>query len=147
RIQVNADAYTVLGEGLIPTGEIAPVAGTRYDLRKPRPLRDEKGDPIAYDINLVLAKRRDLSEPVATVTAPDGSMTLKLKTDQPGRQVYTGGKMNIPVTGLAGRRYPRFGGLCLEDQNFPDAINHVHFPSPVITPEKPYRHWCEIEIG
>jgi len=147
RIEVNADAYTVLGEGLIPTGEIAPVTGTRYDLRTPRQLQDENGNPVDYDINLVLAEGRNLSEPVATVTAPDGSLTLRLKTDQPGLQLYTGGKMNIPVPGLAGHRYPRFGGLCLEDQNFPDAINHPHFPSSVIMPEKPYSHWCEIEIG
>ncbi|WP_163266111.1 aldose epimerase family protein [Chelativorans alearense] len=146
-LQVAANAYTVPGDDLIPTGEIRPVADTHLDLRKPRPLKDEAGEPVAYDNNLVLDTGRDLSAPVAVATAPDGSLTLALKTDQPGLQVYTGGMMNIPVPGLGGRRYPRFGGLCLEDQNFPDAINNPHFPSPVVTPERPYRHWCEIEIG
>ncbi|MCT7373822.1 aldose epimerase family protein [Chelativorans salis] len=146
-LQVPAGAYTVLGEGLIPTGEIKPVVGTPLDFRAPRRLSDETGDPIAYDFNLVLDTGRDPSLPVATVAAPDGSLTLTLKTDQPGLQVYTGGMMSIPVPGLAGRHYPRFGGLCLEDQNFPDAINNPHFPNPVVTPERPYRHWCEIEIG
>ncbi|WP_159588070.1 aldose epimerase family protein [Chelativorans xinjiangense] len=146
-LQAPASAYTVPGEGLIPTGEIRPVTGTHLDFRKPRRLSDEAGEPIAYDNNLVLDTGRDLSAPAAVATAPDGSLTLTLKTDQPGLQVYTGDKMNVAVPGLGGRRYPRFGGLCLEDQNFPDAINNPHFPSPVVTPERPYRHWCEIEIG
>ena len=147
KLQVAADAYTVLGEGLIPTGEIRPVDGTHLDFRKPRFLRDEAGDPIAYDNNLVLTAGRDLSAPAAIVIAPDNSLALKLRTDQPALQVYSGNKMNVTVPGLGGRRYPRFGGLCLEDQNYPDAINHPDFPSPVITPEQPYNHWCEIEIG
>lgn len=146
-LQVAANAYTVLGEGLIPTGEIRPVSGTPLDFRSPRPLRDDKGEPFAHDTNLVLDTGRDLSKPAVLLAAPDGSLTLRLRTDQPGLQLYTGGKMNIPVPGLGGQRYPRFGGICLEDQNFPDAINHPHFPSPVITPDRPYSHWCEIEIG
>ncbi|MDZ5700029.1 aldose epimerase family protein [Chelativorans sp. M5D2P16] len=146
-LEVAADAYTVTGEDLIPTGEIRSVSGTHLDFRKPRRLCDAAGGPLACDDNLVLDGERDLSAPAATVTAPDESLTLRLWTDQPGIQLYTGGMMHVPVPGLDGRHYPRFGGLCLEDQNFPDAINHPHFPSPVITPERPYRHWCEIEIG
>ncbi|WP_309083890.1 aldose epimerase family protein [Chelativorans sp.] len=146
-LQVAANAYTVLGDGFIPTGEIRPVAGTPYDFRAPRELCDNAGDPIPYDINLVLDTGRDPMAPVAVVTAPDGSLTLRLKTDRPGLQVYTGDKMNVTVPGLGGRRYPRFGALCLEDQLFPDAVNHAHFPSPVIVPDRPYSHWCVIEIG
>ncbi|WP_274426934.1 aldose epimerase family protein [Chelativorans sp. YIM 93263] len=146
-LQAAANAYTVTGEDLIPTGEIRPVAGSHLDFNNPRELKNEAGEPIAYDNNLVLNTDRDPSAPVATVTAPDNSLMLTLKTDQPGLQVYTSDKLNVTVPGLGGRRYPRFGGLCLEDQNFPDAINHPHFPSPVITPERPYSHWCEIEIG
>ncbi|WP_011579798.1 MULTISPECIES: aldose epimerase family protein [Chelativorans] len=142
-----ANAYTVRDFDLIPTGGIEPVAGTHFDFRKPRPLCDAQGEPIAYDNNLVLDTGRDPSSPVAILKAPDGSLTLALKTDQPGLQLYTGSKINLPVPGLGGRHYPRFAGLCLEDQNFPDAINHPHFPNCVVTPERPYRHWCEIEIG
>lgn len=146
-LQAAANAYTVLGEDLIPTGEIRPVASTPLDFRKPRSLKDNDGEPYPYDNNLVLETGRDPAAPVAVVNAPDGALMMTLKTDQPGLQVYTSDKLNVPVPGLGGQKYPPFGGLCLEDQNFPDAINHPHFPSPVITPERPYRHWCEIEIG
>jgi aldose 1-epimerase len=147
RLQVAAGAYTVVDEALIPTGEIRPVAGTHLDFRAPRSFGDEAGNTIVYDDNLVLDTGRDLAEPAATVTAPDGSLTLRLRTDQPGLQVYSGDKMNLKVPGLGGRTYPRFGGFCLEDQNFPDAVNNPHFPSPIVTPDRPYSHWCEIEIG
>lgn len=146
-LQIAADAYTPCRDDLIPTGEIATVDGTQFDFREARPLKDEAGEPLSCDNNLVLTKGRDVSTPVARLTAPDGSLALTLKTDQPGLQLYTGGKVNVPVPGLHGRTYPRFAGLCLEDQNFPDAINHADFPSPVITPERSYSHWCEIEVA
>ncbi|WEX08401.1 aldose epimerase family protein [Chelativorans sp. AA-79] len=142
-----ANAYTVRDADLIPTGRIEPVAGSHFDFRRPRPLCDTQGEPIAYDNNLVLDTGRHRSAPVAVLTAQDESLKLMLKTDQPGLQLYTGSKLNLSVPGLGGRHYPRFGGLCLEDQNFPDAINQPHFPSCVVMPGQPYSHWCEIEIG
>lgn len=146
-LQVDAAAYTPTTPDLIPTGQIHPVAGTALDFRRARRLRDESGQPVAYDNNLVLDGERDPQAPAATLTAPDGSLTLRLWTDQPALQVYNSGKLDVPVPGLGGTRYQRFAGLCLEDQQFPDAINHPHFPSPVVTPEAPYLHRCAIEIG
>lgn len=147
RLRVSAGAYTQLGDGQIPTGAILPVHDTALDFRVPRTLRSAEGEGLKIDFNFVLDTRRVLDKPVATVEAPDGSLTLKLFTDQPGLQIYNGWKLDVTVPGLDGASYPPFAGLCLEDQNFPDAINHPHFPSPVATPEKPYRHWCAIEIG
>lgn len=147
RLAVSAGAYTQLGDGQIPTGAILPVHDTDLDFRVPRTLRSAGGEGQKIDFNFVLDTRRDIDKPVATVEAPDGSLTLKLFTDQQGLQIYNGWKLDVRVPGLDGTSYPPFAGLCLEDQNFPDAINHPHFPSPVATPEKPYRHWCAIEIG
>lgn len=147
RVRIEAGACTELGADLVPTGVIRPVAGTPYDLTSPRTLRDAAGSPVDYDINLVLDPGRDTAEPVATVTGPDGLLTLRLWTDRPGLQVYNGVMTDIPVPGLGGRRYGRYSGLCLEDQAFPDAVHHRHFPSVWYGPERPYAHWCEIEIG
>lgn len=147
KLWAEASAHVVLDPDLIPTGEIRPVTGTPLDFRAGRTLRDEASEAVAYDNNLVLNTRRDTAKPVAIVTAPDSSLTLKISTDQPGLQVYNSGKLKLDVPGLGGVRYPRFAGLCLEDQNFPDAINHPHFPTPVVEPGAAYEHWCEIEIG
>ncbi|MDR1816335.1 MAG: galactose mutarotase, partial [Clostridiales Family XIII bacterium] len=40
-LSLDADAYTPVDGELIPTGEILPVAGTRFDFRKPKPLTDD----------------------------------------------------------------------------------------------------------
>ena len=147
RLQVAASAYMPVDEQQIPTGAILPVDGTVFDFRHGRTLRDGESQPLAYDHNLVLDTRRRPDDPVATLSAPDGSLTLRLWTDQPGLQVYNGWKLDLKVPGLDGRAYPRFAGICLEDQLFPDALNRPYFPSPIITPDKPYRHGCAIEIA
>lgn len=61
--------------------------------------------------------------------------------------VYTGGGMDIQVPGLGGRNYPPFGAVCLEDQNFPDAVNHPNFPNSILRPGEKYTHSCVIEIA
>ena len=147
RLKIEASAYTPVGDDQTATGEILPVESTCHDFRVERTLREDNGRPLALDHNLVLDTRRDRALPSAVLTAPDDSLTLRLFTDQPGLQVYNGWKLNVPVPGLAGRRYEAFGGLCLEDQNFPGTLNHAHFPDPFVEPGTPYVHRCAIEIG
>jgi galactose mutarotase-like enzyme len=82
-----------------------------------------------------------------TFTSPDGALTLRLWSDRPAVQLYNGLWTDIPVPGLGGRRYGKHSGLCLEDQMYPDALHQPHFPSIICSPDAPYSHWCEIEIG
>jgi aldose 1-epimerase len=147
RYQIQANAFTESGPDLIPTGRILPVAGTPNDLRHARTLRDSTGAPLKYDLNFVLDQTRDPADPVATVTGPDGTLTLKLWTDRPGLQFYNGVYTDIAVPGLNGKRYRHHSGFCLEDQAFPDAVHHPHFPSVWYWPGKDYHHWSEIEIA
>ncbi|WP_375451152.1 aldose epimerase family protein [uncultured Devosia sp.] len=146
-VQVNSSAYTELGPDLCPSGAILPSAGTQYDLRAGRTMRDGAGNAVGYDINLVLDTGRSHADPIATVRGPDGALTLKLWSDRPGVQVYNGLWTDIAVPGLAGKRYGKHAGLCLEDQAFPDAVHNPHFPSVMHSPERPYSHWCEFEIA
>jgi len=143
----SGNKFLQVDSELIPTGEIKSVESTELDFRKPKALTANDGGPLAIDNSLVLEPNRNKQEPVAAMQSKDGAVTLKLWTDQPGLHVYTGGGMNIPVSGLADLRYNRCGAVCLEDQNFPDAINHSNFPSSVIQPGEIYRHKCEIEIS
>jgi aldose 1-epimerase len=146
-IGVNSSAYTELGEDLAPTGAILPSRGTIYDLRSPRTMRDAAGKPVDYDIGMVLDTGRNSADPVATVVSPEQDLTLKLWTDRPGLQVYNGVWTDITVPGLNGKSYGKHSGLCLEDQAFADALHNPHFPNVIYSPERPYRHWCEFEIG
>ncbi len=142
-----AHAFTEVDSALIPTGNILEVKpGSERDFSTPRKLRDATGQPLAYDGNFVLDAGRNPADPVAVIASPEGDLTLRQWTDQPGLQFYNAVYTDIPVPGIGGKRYGKFSGFCIEDQAFPDAVNHPHFPSIIITPDRPYRHVCEIEI-
>lgn len=145
-VQIAAANYTPLTKTMIPTGEIKPVAGTRFDFRSGRILRAADGKPAPYDVNFALLEGERAKTPVTTVLAPDNSLSLKLWSNQPGLQLYTGEYINSASLGWSGERYGAFSGLALEDQGFPDAVNHENFPSTIVSPEAPYQHWCAIEI-
>jgi aldose 1-epimerase len=146
-IQVNSSAYTELGSDLAPTGAILPSAGTIYDLRTPRTMRDANGAPVDYDIGMALDTGRKTSELIAAVVSPDRDLTLKLWSDRPGVQVYNSVWTDVKVPGLNGKTYGKHAGFCLEDQSFADAVHNPHFPNIIHSPERPYSHWCEIEIA
>jgi aldose 1-epimerase len=133
---------------LIPTGNIIETRpGSQWYFRTPKGLRDSSGAAIGYDGNMVLDAGRDPTDPVAIVKSPNGDLTLKLWTDRPGLQFYNAMMTDVPKgLGLGGKTYGKYSAFCLEDQAFPDALHHPHFPNIIITPDRPYAHWCEFEI-
>ncbi len=143
----SAVAHTAFRTDHVPTGAILPVNGTDLDFRSPRRMRQASGRGVDYNVNYVLAMNRKLSDPVATVTGEDGALALRLFSDQPTVQFYNGFLTDVPAKGHHGRHYGKYSGLCLEDQFFPDAVNHLHFPSIICSPDAPYRHWCEFDIS
>lgn len=142
------NAITESDTALLPTGNIIETRpGTQWYFRTPKTLRDSSGAPIGYDGNMVLDDGRDLADPVATVTSPEGDLTLRQWTNRRGLQFYNAMMTDTPAgLGLGGKTYGKYSGFCLEDQAFPDAVHHPHFPSIIITPDRPYTHWCEFEI-
>lgn len=144
-LHLAAPAYTPTDETLIPTGEIAPVTGTRYDFTTPRTLGAADPGHAGTDMNLVLNSRRNIEDPAATLRA--GGLKLRLWTDQPGVQLYNAMHLGPTPGGHDGRVYDRFHGLCLEAQHFPDSPNHPSFPSILCTPDTPYRQALMVEIA
>lgn len=143
-LQIDADHYTPVTEDLIPTGEIAAVAGTPFDFRNPRPVRwDDGGAPFRYDHNYVLNRRRRGQGGLAfaaRLVSAKGDLAMDIWTTEPGIQFYSGAKLDTKIAGHGGQPYGPFAGLCLETQRFPDAPNHPHFPSAVLRPGETYRH-------
>ncbi|MCL3997313.1 aldose epimerase family protein [Streptomyces lavenduligriseus] len=146
-LSIAAARYTPTDSGLIPTGELAEVAGTPFDFRRAKPIgRDLR----AGDEQLVLAKGYDHNwvldkgitarpEHVATLRDPHSGRTLKIATDQPGLQFYSGNFLDGTLTGTSGRTYRQGDALCLETQHFPDSPNQPAFPSTVLRPGQTYR--------
>lgn len=143
RLTVPASRYTPVGPDLLPTGELADVTGTPFDLRAATRLGDalaQGGDQLRYgggiDHNLVV-DGEGLRE-VARLEAPSAP-TLVVESDQPGLQVYTGAHFDDTVVGVGGSTYGPRAGIALETQDFPDAPHHDAFPSVVLRPGETYR--------
>lgn len=145
RLQIAAPAFTPADQGGIPTGQIASVAGTRFDFTAPRHMAQADPAQEGTDINLVLDMDRPTGAPAATVTA--AGLRLRLWTDQPGLQLYNAMHLGPTAGGHDGQVYNRFSGLCLEPQHFPDTPNHPNFPPILCTPDAPYRQRLEVEIA
>lgn len=141
KIQIDADRYTPVDAGLIPTGELAPVAGTPMDFRKPEAIGariDADNEQLkragGYDFNYVLNGKPGTLHPAAIVTDPESGRTLTVETTEPGVQFYSGNFLNGSFTGRHGIKYEKHGGFCLETQHFPDSPNHANFPSTELKP-------------
>ncbi len=146
-VTLTADFYTPADADLIPSGEIRSVAGTPYDFRAARPVRNAGG--TTYDTNFVAANALgpDGLAPVARVRSPRNGLTLSLFSDQPGVQFYDAATLNVPVAGLGGARYGAHAGFCLEPQAFPDSPNRRHFTDTALRPGETYRHVSEFRFA
>ena len=135
-LTINANAYTPVGPGLIPTGACAPVADTPFDFRHAarigdRLQQDHQQLRIAggFDHNFILSKGVNAVSPAAELHHPPSGRTLRIVTSEPGLQFYGGHLLDQPGTGAYGRTLGPFAGLCLETQHYPDSPNRPSFPS------------------
>jgi aldose 1-epimerase len=145
-LEISADRFTPVDATLIPTGALAPVAGTPFDFRTPTPLGAgiERADEQlraggGYDHNFVLNRPGSGLFLAARVFEPTTGRTLEVRTTEPGLQFYSGNFLDGTISGKGGRVYRRRSGFCLETQHFPDSPNQAAFPSTILRPGEPYR--------
>jgi aldose 1-epimerase len=135
QLALRASRFTPVDAALIPTGELRPVAGTPLDFRKSAAigaLIDANDEQLrlghGYDHNWVLDNDGKLAE-AAEAYEPKSGRVLRVLTDQPGIQFYSGNFLDGTIKGKGGVAYQRRTGFCLETQHFPDSPNHPSFPS------------------
>ena len=145
-LTIDADQYTPVDATLIPTGELAPVAGTPFDFRQSTAIgaRIEAADEQikngqGYDHNWVLNRRAAGRQRAARVVEPTSGRTLEVATTEPGLQFYAGNFLDGTLSGKAGRPYGRRSGFCLETQHFPDTPNQKNFPTTLLKPGEEYK--------
>jgi len=142
-LEIAADRYTPSDRALIPTGEIAPVAGTPLDFTTPKTLGSRidglRPHPNGYDHNYVLNSGGGTLAFAARAMDPVSGRVLEAWTTEPGVQLFTANGLDGRIVGTGGVVYPRHAGFCLETQHFPDAINQPHFPPVVLRPGATFR--------
>jgi aldose 1-epimerase len=148
-LRLNAKHYTPVDPTLIPTGEIAPVAGTPLAFTRPvaigARIRDSFPQLVigrGYDHNFVLDRPSPDDKALilaARVREPTSGRVLKILTTEPGIQFYSGNFLDGTLVGTSGKMYRQGDGFALETQHFPDSPNHPNFPSTVLRPSQVYQ--------
>jgi aldose 1-epimerase len=143
-LALDADQFLPVDETMIPTGELAGVAGTPFDFRRPTPIGARINDAheqlkrgTGYDHSFVVQGAPGLRR-AAHVVEPASGRTLEIVTTEPGVQFYSGNHLSGQA-GKAGHTYAARSGFCLETQHYPDSPNHAHFPSTILRPGATYR--------
>jgi aldose 1-epimerase len=146
-LQVMADQYTPTDADLVPTGELAPVAGTALDFRQLTPIgahiRSSEPQMLyarGYDHNFVLRKPAGDPLPLALrMYDPMSGRLLELRTTEPGLQVYSAQHMNGSLVSAVGTTIRQSDGLALETEHFPNSPNEPRFPTTLLRPGETLR--------
>lgn len=140
-LMMKAAKTTPVNAGLIPTGEIVPVAGTPLDFTTPHAIgeridaaNEQLKFGLGYDHNWVLDNQDGKLANVASLYEPKSGRLLEVLTTEPGLQFYSGNFLDGTITGKSGKKYAHRTGLCLETQHYPDSPNHPNFPSTILKP-------------
>ena len=146
QLTLHASRYLPTKADLIPTGELAEVAGTPMDFTRARAI----GESIAEDYEAIrfgngydhcwVLDETGATKVAARLSDPKTGRVMEILTNQPGIQFYSASFLDGSVAGKNGVAYAARSALCLETQNFPDAANQQHFPSPILRPGETYRH-------
>jgi aldose 1-epimerase len=139
-LTMPARFYTEADKLSITTGETRDVDGTAMDFRTPKAIgRDIDKDEAClrlqggYDHNFEV-----YTNPCAILSDPFSGRTMAVVTDRPGVQLYSGNYL-IGEKGKGGVSYCRRGGICLETQFYPNAVNYPHWPQPVVKAGEQYK--------
>jgi aldose 1-epimerase len=155
-LTLDADRFIPIDSTFIPTGEIAPVAGTPFDFRQPTAIGariDQKNPQLVngggYDHTFVLNRAAGATGLVHAAHVMDSTSgrTLDIETTEPGVQFYTGNFLDGKVVGKRGHAYPRRGAFCLETHHYPDSPNKPQFPSTILRPGETYRSQTVFTLG
>ena len=135
RLQSPAKTYLPADADALPTGQIAPVAGTHFDFSEQRAFGS---DP--YDNSLCL--HHAPTGPLAfagRLSASASAPEMEIWTTQPALHVYDG----QGIGAVEGVPFGARAGVALEAQGWPDAPNNPAFPSINLDVGTSYRQATE----
>jgi aldose 1-epimerase len=148
--KIYAPNYLPVDQTLIPTGEVAPVAGTPFDFTKAKAIgRDMKSLPPpfnGYDSTLVLDNPNGKLVEAAEVYDPISGRLMQCWTTEPSVHFSSGGNL-AGVVGRGGIKWVPYAGFSLETQHYPDSPNHPNFPNTILRPGHMYRQVSEFRFS
>ena len=137
-LTIYSDYYTPVDKELIPLGYKADVTGTPFDFRQGKRIDQDKTEFGIYDHNFMLN-----SNHAATMVGDVSGLKMEIYTDMPAMQMYTGaGKAETRNAEKISDR----GGVALEPQFAPNAINMEGFDKPILKANEEKRHYIRLEF-
>ena len=146
QLQLFSENYLPVDKDLIPLGTIEKTAETPLDFSTPKPIGQ---DIHSEDLTLKLARgydhcyvlsNKDPKKLVAAIYEPNAQRTLKIYTNQPAVQFYTGNYITGAARGKQNKIYKNHDAFCLEPGALNNSCNVSDFPSTVLYPKEQY-HW------
>ncbi|MEP7184595.1 MAG: aldose epimerase family protein [Rhodanobacter sp.] len=143
-LRIDADVYLPVDAEMIPSAKL-PVVGSPFDFRDPAFIgaRLHANDPqlslaAGFDHCYGLSEASGHVREVAQVRHALSGRRLRVSTDQPGLQFYTGQHL-AGAPDRSGGEFAAYAGFCLEAQAFPDQINRTDAERCVLRPGSIYR--------
>ena len=158
RLTLFSSRYTPFDANAMPTGVVAPVAGTPYDFTRPVRIGDRLALPDVtqtvadgvripgYDTSLLTDGVVGQLRPAARLDDPDTGIVMVTFTTQPGLELYTD-NINTQVKGRKGALYGNHWAISLETQRAADTPNHPNFTSAEVTPDRPLHEVTEYRFS
>ena len=145
-LQIYANEFTPVDEGLIPNGELKAVKNTPFDFTSKHTIGERietKDEQLkfgkGYDHNYVLngTKKNGLNH-AATISGDKSGIVMDIFTQEPGLQFYSGNFMQSKNTFKSRSKDDFRTAFALETQHFPDAPNQPKFATIVLKPGQKY---------
>ena len=133
-LQLASHRHLELDDQGIPRGGIVDSESVGLDFSSPRRIGQAAKD---LDHFFLFRTGGMLDRPVAALAAPSG-LTMTVRSDQPGAQVYSAAHLSAP--------FAPYAGVCIEPSGYPNAPNVPAFPAIVCAPDRPYRQTLILEI-
>ena len=136
-LKINSKEYIPVNNNLIPIGQFENVFNSPFDFNEYKPIGEEINSSNnqlyignGYDHCWVLNKKYNEYGYSASLYDKNSGRLLKIYTDQPGIQVYSGNYLSDP--------FVKRQGVCLETQHYPDSPNQKKYPSTLLNPNEKF---------
>ena len=146
KVMINSSKYCDVNSDLITSGKILNINNSKYNFKKFSTIEKSILKDGGIDTCYKISKYNNRLKFNASIYSEMTKMGIKMYSNQPGIQLYTGNMMRSSYKGKYGRKYGKHYGICLEPQIFPNAINHKNFISPIIKANKIYSSKIVIKL-
>lgn len=149
-LSINSELYLPITADGIPLNCPESVDNTSFDFRLPKVIAqdfniDQQQQQVnGYDHAYVVNLNEGKVSCVASVTSPDSLITMKVLTNKPALQFYSGNFL-AGTPSRSSTAYANYSGFALETQFLPDSPNHPEWQygqpiAAILQPQQPYQY-------